>query len=139
MADSGLRLDSAWKKDERAQGGAVKVEGEVTWLGAQRIEAQWRWMVGMNVVAASGGLGLLSSAAARGRGMEWTEWEVSRPVRGEERRRGAIADAWRRSPAARRRYGVGAAQLCTGEALCTRLNQFDLSLTLQNSDFDIGT
>ena len=97
MADGGLRLDLAWKKDERAQGGAVKVEGEVTRLGAQRIEAQRRWMVGMNAGAASGGLGLLGSAAARGRGLEWTEREVSRPARGEEQRRGTIADAWRRS------------------------------------------
>ena len=71
--------------------------------------------------------------------MEWTGQEVSRPAQGEERRRGTIVDAWRRSPAARRRYGVGATQLCTGEALCTRLNQFDSSLTLQNSNFDIGT
>ena len=38
--------------------------------------------------------------------------------RGEERRRGAIADAWRRSPAARRRYDVGAAQCRALENYC---------------------
>ena len=47
--------------------------------------------------------------------------EASRPVLGEERRQGAIADAWRRSPATRRRYGVGAAQCRTLEKHSERI------------------
>ena len=46
-----------------------------------------------------------------------------------ERCRGAMADAWRRSPAARRRYGVGRHFAEHSEPLFTRLNDFDSVLT----------
>ena len=67
-------------------------------------------------------------------GMDWTEAsrasaeeksgaQTRLPTRGSSP--AATVAVWRRGS--------------TGEALCTRLNQFDLSLTLQNSDFYIGT
>jgi len=84
-------LDSAGGGLNRARGWSEEVRGEVERLGVRRIEMGWRGMAS----ARSGG------GTARALGDDKLELE---------RRRGAMADAWRRSPAARRRYGVGAAQ-----------------------------
>ena len=55
MADGGLSSISAGVEHGRARGGMEELRGEVAQLGARWIEAGWRWMVGANAGAASGG------------------------------------------------------------------------------------
>ena len=53
---------------------------------------------------------LLRASARKEKGEAKTKTSLGNDKAELERHRGAIADAWRRSPAARRRDGVGAAQ-----------------------------
>ena len=97
------------------------MKDEVTRLGAQRIETGWRGLAG-----ATNDGGSSSCPAQRqleeGIGMAWTE--ASRPAQGEERRRGAIADAWTRSPATSGGMGVGGVTVETLELTVDSFEQF---------------
>ena len=140
MAAATETFDSAGIRLKRARGGVETMDGKAAGLWTQRIETGWRGLAG-----ATNDGGSSSCPAQRqleeGIGMDWTE--ASRPAQGEERRRGAIADAWRRSPAATaavwRRTSTVDGQEKHSDAQRFISNDFDQFLTGQSSKFDMGT
>ena len=116
MAGGGLRLDSAGVGHDRARGGAEWVRGEVARLRVRGIEAGWRGVVGAELGGGSSS-SLRDANARNGEGKDGLE--ASRPARGEERRRGAMADAWKLITGHSRRCGVGAARCRALEILCS--------------------
>ena len=97
MVDGGLVRDFGRVGLGRARGWSEWVDGEAAQLGVRRIEAGRRAVAGATSSARSAQLVVHASSNEKERRL--AEKLPGRP-RGEERRRGAIADAWRRSPAA---------------------------------------
>ena len=93
----GLSLISAGFAHGRSRGGSEWVDGEAAQLGVRRIEAGRRAVFGATSSARSAQLVVHASSNEKERRLAG---KLPGRPRGEERRRGAIADAWRRSPAA---------------------------------------
>ena len=105
MADTAQDRFGQGKRHERAQGGAVEVEGEVARLWARGIEAGWRRSAG-GAPATSSARARLGVNARRRKGAEKVDKAWRADKNGAQRARFAGAhDAWR-SPAVCR--GMGA-------------------------------
>ena len=100
MVDGVCRLDSAVERLKSSSRRVVDLRGEARELGREGFAAGRRGTAGATSSACSArSAQLVVHASSNEKERRLAEKLPGRP-RGEERRRGAIADAWRRSPAA---------------------------------------
>jgi hypothetical protein len=121
MEDGALEVDLVGERLKSSSRRVVDLRGEARELGREGFVAGRRGTAGATSSARSARLVLHASSKEEERRLAG---KLPGPARGEERRRGAIAGAWRRSPAARRRYGVRAAQCRALENHCYSFERF---------------
>ena len=107
MAAGSLESDSAGERPNSSSRRVVDLRGEARELGREGFAVGWRGMAGATSSARSARLVVHASSKEEERRLAG---KLPGCPRGEERRRGAIADAWRLATGHSRRYGVARAQ-----------------------------